>query len=149
MRLDPVGEVKNLNELDVEPVTIPIVSYDEDKNKVVTEIRFMRHVPLGFGIDMIKATKADGTIDPKYMVDFVLDCVVDEDQESFDDLIRRKDIFTEISTLRKVYDSLGEIYKGDNHPLEKPSSSSAGKPRTARTSKAVASNSASDRKRSA
>jgi hypothetical protein len=147
MRLDEIGAVENTDDLDLE-LTIPIVGYDKDKNKIVTDIRFLPRMPLGFGLDMLEAVGSGGN-DVGIMKTFVTECIMDDDLDTFNELIRSKEVFVEITTLMSVFNVLADVYSGKNHPLEKPSSSSTGKPKTARTSKAAASKPVSNQRRSA
>ena len=48
MELEPIGRFADPDELDVDPITVPIVGYTvEGRKEIITRIKFVPAVPLG------------------------------------------------------------------------------------------------------
>jgi hypothetical protein len=82
------------------------------------------------------------------MLGIITTVIYPADLDKFNELLRSKTVFVEITTIANVFQRLVDFYTGKDHPLEKPSSSSTGKSETARTSKAVVSRPVSNKRRS-
>ena len=111
MELAPVGEIENLDELDVEPITVPIVGYSiPGKKKVVTRIRFRPTIPLAAAIDLAAATRANGNVPHAAVMRWVEASVLPDEIEAWREMISRADLAIEPETIVAVYQQLAEVY---------------------------------------
>jgi hypothetical protein len=142
-RLEPIGRVPDPSLLNDEPLIVPIVGYvEKTKEEVITEIRFVANVPIGAALDMIRATDANGNINPVAALDYIDKCVHPDDRASWETLLHDPKIIVQQSTLLAVYAAIGEFYAG--RPLLQRSGSRDGRSSTKKTSQVAA----SSRKRS-
>jgi hypothetical protein len=136
-RLEPIGRVLDPTLINDDPLIVPIVGYvEKTKKEVVTEIRFVANVPIGAALDMIRATDANGNIDPVVALDYIDKCVHPDDRDSWDKLLHDPKIIVMQSTLLAVYAAIGEFYAG--RPSKQRSGSRGGQSSTGKTSRAVA-----------
>ncbi len=143
MRLQPVGEIKDLASLDFEPLIVPIIGYNAKKEAVVTDIRFVGQVPAGAAIDMIRNADAEGNVDFNGILAYVDGCVLEQDREKWDDLLHGTKVIVVRQTLVDVYKAIAEFYT--KRPIRQRSASSTGRSSTKPTSRAAASASKSTR----
>ncbi len=132
MRLEPIGRLDNIDALDFEPLTIPIVGYTEDKTEVVTDVRFLPTAPVGFALDMLRSVDSTGNVAQAVALRFIEACVYPDDREVWHDLVFRDDLYIVPQTIAAVYQALGELYA--DRPLGRRSGSRPGPTSTKRTS---------------
>lgn len=126
MELDPIGAVDRPQDLDLDPVTIPIVGYKVHNGKnvpVTTKIRFKSRPPLGYIRRKLKEGADLSRMNGNAVVEYLEVVAIEEDKEKWSDLIFSDDIFLDHSTLRQVFEKLQEVYSG-GRPT-KPRSGSA------------------------
>jgi hypothetical protein len=144
MRLHPVGRVSDPTVLDVEPIEVPIVGYDKNKNEVETLISFVGDQPAGAALDIVRAVDEDGNINGRACLMFVDNCVHPDSRIAWEDLMHRPDIKVANQTIVDLYVALAEAYA--NRPTSPRSGSRAGRGSTKKTSQAGASGRASGAK---
>lgn len=144
--LKPIGRLSNLDDLDTEPLTVPIIGYTEDKQEVETKIRFVGTLPAGASLDMIRATDANGRISNAAALDYVDNCVHAEDKEAWDELLHGTAVIVRITTVLEVYQALAEFYT--KRPTKRRPASVTGRPSTGATTRVAASAKTSTRKNS-
>jgi hypothetical protein len=141
MKLEPVGRIKDIDLRDLEPITVPVISYTEDKEEVLTDIRFQPIAPLNTELEMLRSIDVEGNINQKAVIAYVDGCVYPGDRQKWNDLLAREDVYTYPETLSAVYRAIGEHYT--NRPTVRRSGSQGGRGSTRTTSQAAASEKAS------
>jgi hypothetical protein len=139
--LDPIGRVANPEEeLDFEPVTIPIVAYTKDKKEVVKEVRFRGVMPTGAALEVLRSItvnrRGEQTVPPAVVMAYLDAAVLPEDVESFREFISDSAIYIEQTTLFECYVQLTEWYS--ERPTRRQSGSRGSPAPTRRTSQAAA-----------
>lgn len=149
MELPVIGRVENPDELDLDPIVVPIVGYAmKDRKEVLTKIKFRPVLPLGSALDVIRQTQTNGNVPGPAIMEYLDSCITDEDTEKWRELLGRRDIAIQMSTLIDVYRQLTEFYSGAR-PTQASSGSAGGRSQTGTTSKGGAGGKASKSKRKA
>jgi hypothetical protein len=139
MKFDAIGRVEKPEELDLEPVTIPIVGYKADvkRTEVTTEIKFHPLAPLGVALAMLRSVDDKGNIATPAVLDYLDGCVLPESREAWERMLNAEDCYVTSETWSAVYSALGEHYA--NRPsLQRPGSRS-GASKTRPTTRGAAS----------
>lgn len=144
MELEPIGPTENI---EVEPVTVPILGYTIKGKPVTTRIQFIGAQPAGAAMGLIRAQDERGNINHVVAMKYVDKCVHPDDREKFDELIDGKDVFVSTDTIVEVYVKLSTWYV--DHPMTQRSGSRGGRGATKPTTRAAASSRASTKKVSA
>lgn len=149
MELPVVGRVENPDDLDLDPIVVPIAGYTiKDKKEVVTKIKFRPVLPLSSALDVIRQTQSNGNVPGPAIMEYLDSCITDEDAEKWAELLARRDLAIQMDTLIEVYRQLTEFYSGER-PTPASSDSPGGRSQTGTTSKAGAAAKASKSKRKA
>jgi hypothetical protein len=141
MRLDAVGRVTNPDELDFEPIVVPVIAYDEDHNEVEFEVKFRAVQPTGAAMKVMRATDAEGNIPTATALLFLEECVIVSERKAWQEFLDDPGLYIERSTLVQLYERLTEVYAG--RPTRRRSASSGGRRASATTSPAAAPSTAS------
>jgi hypothetical protein len=144
VKLEPIGRVENPEDLDVEPIVIPVVAYTTERKEIVEEIASRPYLPTGAAFAMLRTT--DGTSDPTLVMKYLDKCVLPTSTAQWRAFLDRDDIFIEMSTLTDVYKALIEVYGA--RPTMRRASSTTGRTSTKRTSQGASRAKASASKRS-
>lgn len=131
-----LAAIGRFEDVETEPVTIPIVGYLEDKTEVVTKIRFRASAPIGYALEMIKATGPTGKISNAAAIEYIDRCVYPDDRDEWDSLLKSDSIYLDQRTIAQVYEALGEFYT--NRPTPQRSASPRGQSDSEQTSRAAA-----------
>ena len=146
MKLDPIGRVENPQELDVEPITIPVVGYTTGRKEVCEEFNFHPSLPWGNTFDMFEAENGSGP-KPGGVIKWLYNCLLDDDErERFRAFCKREDVIIAQQTMEDIFQSLAETYAA--RPTLPRSASTGGGASTKRTSQAASRASASRSKNS-
>ena len=146
MKIEPIGKVANLDELDFEPLTVPVVGYTDNLKEVITDIRFRAVVPPGFGLDMISDVDKNGNVQVAAALRFIQACLLPDDREKWNELIRSDTVNVTSETVSAVYHAIGEFYA--KRPFTKQPGSRNGRGSTDTTSPGAASSRKSVKKNS-
>lgn len=134
MRLDPIGRAPDPDELDLDPIIVPLVAYREDKTEVVEEFPFRPVMPPGAQAALIRNAGPNGEL-PANIVQAVLDRCLDPDaRERWHEFLDREDLIILQETLGDVLNALYEAYT--RRPTRQRSGSGGAGPRAGQTSKA-------------
>ena len=134
MRLDPIGVVEHPEQIDLEPITIPVVGYRiKDRKPVEEEFNFHASRPWGVVLALFESETekefAERTIG------WLSYCMLSyEERVRWKAFLLREDIAIAQSTVEEVYKALAETYAG--RPTLPLSDSSGGGKRTKQTSRA-------------
>jgi hypothetical protein len=135
MELAPVGKiVTDPNDLDLGPITVPIIGYKETSKgnvEVVTKIRFARKIPFGFFKDALEKGIDLNAMKPTEYLEYLTVSVLDEDKEKFMELIFGDELYVERATIREVFKVVDEARAG--RPTKRPSDSLPSTPATKKT----------------
>lgn len=150
--LDPIGRVEHPEELDLDPLVVPIVGYTRDKQEIVEEFRFRSVQPTGAALNILRQSRLDADGDlvtpmPQLMA-FLDSCVLPEDRETWQGWLDKtnNEIYVEQDTLMAVYRALSEFYSA--RPTMRRSSSDGGPSSISPTSMAASREKASTSRRS-
>ena len=148
MELDPVGRVEDVDQLDLEPVTIPIVGYERGTppNEVIERIRFRAVMPAGATFDVMRDMSASGGIAPREVLRYLDATVLPDDAEKLEAFLHSPTIEVRLRTMMEVHEQLMEFYSA--RPTMPRSASSGGGSGTKRTSQAASRKRASASKKS-
>jgi hypothetical protein len=146
MELDPVGRVENPEELDFEPIVIPVVGYTRDHKEVVEKARFRPLPPAGQTVEVLRSMAPNGGVRASQMMSFLDACVLEDGREAWAAFLDSPDVEIEQATLAGVYSALMEAYAA--RPTMPPASSAAGGKKTKQTSQAASRAKASRSKKS-
>lgn len=151
MKLDPVGEVENPQDLDLGPIEVPIVGYKPGPKgnvRVETIIRFKKKVPFKFFQEAIENGIDLAALKPNDQLQYLTVSVEEEDKAKFLELIFGDEVFVDRSTLREVFKKVDEA-RVSPRPTKQPSDSSTSIKPTKRTTGRAANSTDSRSKRSA
>ena len=141
MRLEPIGVIEDLDEIDYEPITVPIVGYTNDKEQVTTDITFRAAQSLGSSLDLIRQMGIDDKGKPIIPIAAILEfldaAILDTSRVAWDNLIRDEEVNVEQTTLVELYKILAAQYA--NRPTQQQSASHNGRTTPKKTSRAAAS----------
>lgn len=147
--MEPIGRLKNINEDTFKPHTISVVGYSDVGEEIITDIRFRAKPPFRFVLDMIRAGAEVTVKQPVDALNYLDQCVLKDDKESWEKLLDSEDVNVEWQTIVDVYVELIGLYSGNKkRPLAKASSSRGGPSSTKRTSSGAAKSRASTSKTS-
>ena len=146
MELPAVGRVENPDELDIEPIVIPIVGYTRNRKEVVEKIRFRSHMPAGATFDVMRHMNADGGVQAREVLRYLDATVLEEDSEKLQEFIHRPDVEIRLRTMIEVHEALMEAYAA-RPTTQLPGSTGTGSS-TKRTSRAASRAKASRSKQS-
>jgi hypothetical protein len=145
MKLDAIGRVDKPEEIDVEPITIPVIGYTRAHKEVCEEFNFRPTRPWGNLFAMFEADDergfAGGTV--RWLHNCLLD---DAERERWKTFLLRDDVEIEQATIEGVFSSLSETYSA--RPILPRSASTGGGAQTKRTSQAASRSRASASKNS-
>ncbi len=136
MKLDPIGRVEKPDEMDLDPIVIPVVGYTLDREEVVEEIRFRPMQPAGAAFDLLANANADGEVPIRAIMRFLEKCVMPDDAQKFRDHLDRDDLVFDHGVMMQIHVALNEVYAA--RPTTLRSASSGGGQPTKRTSRAAA-----------
>jgi hypothetical protein len=137
MELEPIGRFADPDELDVDPITVPIVGYTvEGRKEIITRIKFVPAVPLGAALALNRAARSNGNVPHPAVIAWLDDCVLDSEREAWNELLHSSAILVETETLVAVYQQLAEVYAA--RPTLRFSDSDGGPSSTNGTSQAAA-----------
>ena len=146
MQLDPIGRLADPNEIDLEPITVPIIGYTLDREEVETLIDFVPSVPLSAALALNRQTRPNGNVLHPAIIEWLDACVSAESHDRWLEMLGSKDIMIETETLVEVYRQLAERYAA--RPTLRFSDSDGGPSSTNRTSQAAARSRASRSRKS-
>ena len=152
MELSAVGRVNNVDELDFEPITVPVIGYTKDKKEVEFKVRFRKEPPIGYSMEAMLSTHIDPktkkpTIDIQLAMRYLDACVEEDCRDEWMEFLKRPDVTVRQETLADLYSSLMEVYSGD-FPTPQPPASHNGRVTPKRTTRAAAKSTASTSGRS-
>ena|SRR6202035_2212663 len=136
MELPVIGQVEKPEELDLEPIVVPLAGYKVVKGKVVEEIErfpFKPMMPSGARALMDRSLGAGGEIGYSVVVILLDRCLIEDAKERWAAFLDREDLNVEQGALGQVMTALYEVYSG--RPTRRRSASDGTGPRRARTSK--------------
>jgi hypothetical protein len=146
MELEPIGRVDNPADLDLEPITIPVIGYTRDGKEVVEKAHFRPVAPAGQTIAVLRVMAPNGGVPVTQMMGFLDACVLEDDRDAWSAFLERPDVEIEQTTLVRVYSALMEAYAA--RPTMPPASSTGGGEKTKQTSQAASRARASRSKKS-
>jgi hypothetical protein len=146
MELEAIGRVEHPEELELEPITIPIVGYTREKEEVIQPVNFRPVQPTGAALDVLRMTNVKGDVPVAPVMRFLDECVVEEDRKSWDDFLNDPTVYIEQDTLIQLYRVLTEVYS--SRPTAQRSVSHNGRVTSRTTSRAAASKKVSTSTRS-
>lgn len=84
MELEPIGRVDDPDDLDLEPIIIPIVGYIRlpggGREEVIERIEFRPVQPTGAGLAVLRQTRADGNVPVAPVMKFLDACVLEGEE---------------------------------------------------------------------
>lgn len=135
--LEPVGRVENPDELDLEPVRVPLVGYTLEGKEVSETFQFRPQVATGASLDVIRQTDAQGNtqLDAifKYLDRSLLD---DSERDAYNTFLNRDDVMIKAGALLDLYRALSSYYAA--RPTKLSSGSASTGSAAKRTSRAAA-----------
>lgn len=109
------------------PIVVPIAGYTISGNElVVTKIGFRPTLPLGQALDVIRQTKADGSVPVGVILAYLDACVLPDERDSWEAMLAAGDLAVEQATFIEVYKQLTAVYAG--RPTMPPADSAGGSP---------------------
>jgi hypothetical protein len=136
VKLQPIGRVENPDELDLDPIEVPIVAYANDRSEVITEIRFRAVQPMGASLDVLRETRGDGNVPLSEAIKFLDDCILLEDRKKWEALIHDPELTIEQTTYSVLYRELCSVYAA--RPTQRLSGSHSGQRKPKQTSRDAA-----------
>lgn len=134
-RLPAIGRVADTEEIDLDPIEVPVIGYTLDKTEVEEVFKFRPVQPAGATINILLATGAGGAIPIAEVMQFLQDCLLAEERERWSDFLNDPGIMIEQSVLGILYRELMEVYA--NRPLLRWSDSGGGGKPAGQTSPAA------------
>lgn len=135
MELEPVGRVENPQELDLDPIIVPIVGYTLQREEVIERFSFRPVIPWEQFLDLADAQMTGGGVQAGVLRRFLQDCLLAEDRDRWHEFTRRDDVIVDPSTWAAAYQALMEVYEA--RPTMPRSASTGGGGKTKRTSRAA------------
>lgn len=134
--LPAVGRVENPDELDLDPIVVPVVGYTLDRQEVVEKFTFRPTMPAGEWFDIVNDADNLGVITDHKLARYLLAALVDDkERERWSTFLHRNDIIFPVSRLGDLYSTLTEYYAA--RPTMRPAASRGTRPTTRRTSGAA------------
>jgi hypothetical protein len=147
MRLDAIGRVENPQDVDLDPITIPVCGLDMQRENVCEEFNFRPTLPWGNTFALIESIEGGERNLAGNTVKWLRNCLVDdEERQRWQGFLERDDVMIEQATIESVYEALAETYAA--RPTLPPSGSTGTGGSTKRTSQAASRSQASKSKRS-
>lgn len=140
-----IGQVENPEELDFEPLVVPLAGYTVDHEEVIERFRFRPVRPAGAALNVMRSTDAQGNVGLGPVVGYLDKCLLEEDAERWQAFLDRDDLMIEQDVLFELYREVSAWYAG--RPTRRPSDSSGGGKVTPQTSRVAARSAASTSKR--
>lgn len=112
MRLAPIGQVKDGEQLDIEPITIPVCGVDREKGETVCEeFAFRSTLPWGNTFALIEAVEQNANTMAGNTIKWLRNCLIsDKERERFQTFLISPTIEVEQSTIEGLYEALAEVY---------------------------------------
>lgn len=140
MLLEPVGRKADIDTLDFEPITIPVVGYTlTDKAEVIEQFDFRPVINFGALAEVMrKMTGAprgplgELIVRSQACLEFVAGCLMEGHAEPFMTYIARSDLAIDAETIGAVFTALAEAYAA--RPTTPSGSSANGRTSARRTS---------------
>lgn len=145
MKLPAIGRVENVDDLDLDPIEVPVIAYMLNKEEVEQTFRFRPVQPAGAALDILKATGADGGVPVGVVMRFLDECVLAEDREAWELFLHRADLVIDQAILVRIYQAVSEVYS--DRPTPRWSDSDGGGSASATTSLAAVPSAASASKK--
>ena len=146
MRVAAVGRVEHPEDIDLEPIEVPVIGYTVDHEEVEEIFSFRGVQPTGASIEVLRNINDDGNVPVKLILDFVDACLLGSDQEKWKEFVNDPDVYIEQDTLIELYKTIMEVYAA--RPTMPPSDSRSGRGNSKQTSQAAARKKASTGKKS-
>jgi hypothetical protein len=146
MELEPIGRVENPDDLDFEPIVIPVVGYTRKGKEVLHKAQFRSVAPAGQTVAVLRNMAPSGGVPAAQMMTFLDACVLAEDREAWNAFLDNSEVEIEQSTLVRVYAALMETYAA--RPTMPPGDSSGTGKTTKQTSRAASRSRASRSRKS-
>lgn len=124
MKLPVIGRVAVVEDLDLDPIEVPVVAYTIDRKEVEETFRFRPMQPAGATLDILKATGPNGEAPTALVMQFLDECLLEEDRDSWELFLHRPDLMIEQSVLAQIYRGISEVYA--NRPTPAWSESDGG-----------------------
>lgn len=134
-KLPAVGRVEDPQELDLDPIEIPVVGYTLRREEAEETFSFRPVQPAGATIDILLSLTESGSVPVPKIMGFLQECLVTSDRDRWNDFLNDPDIMVEQSTLAQLYQALMEVYA--NRPTLRSSASGGGGRPVKRTSTAA------------
>lgn len=136
MELEPIGRIDDVDDLDLDPIVVPIVGYTMDREEVIEKFKFKPMAPAGATLGILRSTQSNGTIPIGPVMLWLDKCLLDEAElERWTEHLNNDQVMIESTVLVDTYRALTEAYTA--RPTRPPSGSPSGGPRTRRTSPAA------------
>src|SRR3954453_14773074 len=111
MELKPIGRVKDIDELILEPIIIPVIGYTMDKEEVEERFVFRPVQPAGAAMDVLRLTLPNGNVPINTVMHYLDSCLLDEEQlQRWNEFLERSDVMIEQNVLVEIYKALTEAY---------------------------------------
>ena len=138
--LEAVGRIENPEDLNFEPVTVPVIGYNMDGE----EVEFLLHcgptMPMGTMLKLMTQSKVNAkgkpVFDEKLVAQFLERCVLPDSKEAWRDFLDDPEIEVSAETIGAVYGALMDYYT--DRPTSQRSDSPTGPAPTKRTSRGAA-----------
>lgn len=134
-KLPAVGRVDNIDDVDLDPIEVPVVGYTIEKEEIEEVFRFRPVQPAGATLDILLYVSVDGSTPVAKVMHFLEECVLAEDRERWRDFLNDPAIMIEQSVLAQLYRALMEVYAA--RPTMPSSALSGGGKPGGRTSRAA------------
>jgi hypothetical protein len=108
--LDPVGRAERPEDLDFDPVVIPIVGYTADHREVIHEAKFRGMEPTGAAMNLMRQTDAKGNVPASLVIQYLDRCLLKEDRDEFNAFIDDDDVYVDQKVLMEAYRQLVAYY---------------------------------------
>jgi hypothetical protein len=136
MRLEPIGRVENPQDLDFEPLVVPIVGYDRHtKEEQVCDVQCRPVAPTGAAVDVMRVVGPNGETPIGPVMAYLDSCILPESKEDYETFIHDPELVIEQKTLINMYIALTEFYS--ERPTPPRSVSHNGRTTTPMTSAAA------------
>lgn len=136
MELPIIGQVENPEDLDLEPVVVPLAAYTLDREEVIERFPFKPTMPAGALSAFIRNAGPNGELPINVTLACLERCLIADAVERWQTFLDRDDLVIETNTLGQVFNALVEHY-GARPTRPRSGSPSTGSP-AKRTSRAGA-----------
>jgi hypothetical protein len=134
--LSPIGRVDNPEDLDLDPVVVPVVGYNADREEVIFEVIFRAMQPTGEAMDLLKVADAAGNVPIGIVFAYLDACVTEDNREAWQKFLHGPDLNIEQSTIIELYKTISSYYA--DRPTQQRSVSHNGRVTSGKTSRAAA-----------